>query len=404
MIETMSDLISVSQAEALIAEHMPSFGSELVPLDEAVGRILRQPVLAEHDHPPFDRVMMDGIATHWSKDMSRRLSVAGAQMAGMARQSLPSGDACLEVTTGAILPNGCDCVIPVEQLRRDGGDYLLSDECQPLAGQFIHRQASDCAQGTQLLSPGMRLGPAEMALLAANGVAQVDVAVMPSIAIVSTGDELVNVDAPLGEGQIRRSNDTAVRAMLRLGGFARIAMEHIVDDEAATRERIAELLDRHDVLLLSGGVSMGQRDYVPAALEAQGVRKVFHRIAQKPGKPMWFGIGPRGQAVFALPGNPVSALVCATRYARPALLAAQGMPVPAPEYVVLDTEVDINAMLVSFVPARVQTDAQGRSVAYPVPSKTSGDFSSLPRTHGFIELPSGQGRAPAGTVATFYRW
>jgi molybdopterin molybdotransferase len=181
-------------------------------------------------------------------------------------------------------------------------------------------------------------------------------------------------------------------------------MEHIVDDEAATRERIAELLDRHDVLLLSGGVSMGQRDYVPAALAAQGVRKVFHRIAQKPGKPMWFGIGPRGQAVFALPGNPVSALVCATRYARPALLAAQGIPVSAPEHVVLDSEVDINPTLVSFVPARVQTDASGRSMAYPVPSRTSGDFSSLPRTHGFIELPSGQGKAPAGTVATFYRW
>jgi len=105
-----------------------------------------------------------------------------------------------------------------------------------------------------------------------------------------------------------------------------------------------------------------------------------------------------------LPGNPVSALVCATRYARPALLAAQGIPVSAPEHVVLDSEVDINPTLVSFVPARVQTDASGRSMAYPVPSRTSGDFSSLPRTHGFIELPSGQGKAPAGTVATFYRW
>lgn len=400
----MSELTSVSQAEALIAEHMPSFGSERVPLSAAAGRVLRQAVHAEHDHPPFDRVMMDGIATRWSQPMPRRLHVAGAQMAGMARQSLSPGDTCLEVTTGAMLPDGCDCVIPIEQLQRDGGDYLLSDECQPLAGQFIHRRASDCAQGTLLLSPGMRLGPAEMALLAANGVANVEVAVMPSVAIVSTGDELVNVDEPLGEGQIRRSNDTAVRAALQLDGLARVAMEHIVDDEAATRDRIADLLDRHDVLLLSGGVSMGQRDYVPAALAAQGVRKVLHRIAQKPGKPMWFGIGPRGQVVFALPGNPVSALVCATRYARPALLAAQGMPAPATEHVVLDAEVDINPTLVSFVPARVQTDAQGRLMAYPVPSRTSGDFSSLPRTQGFVELAAGKGKAPAGTVAAFYRW
>jgi molybdopterin molybdotransferase len=243
-----------------------------------------------------------------------------------------------------------------------------------------------------------------MALLAANGVANVEVAMMPSIAIVSTGDELVEVGAPLGEGQIRRSNDSAVRAALRLDGFERVVMEHIVDDEAVTGERIADLLERHDVLLLSGGVSMGQRDYVPAALMGQGVRKVFHRIAQKPGKPMWFGIGPRGQAVFALPGNPVSALVCATRYARPALRAAQGLLAPAPEWVCLDSDVDVNPQLASFMPARVQSDAQGRLMAYPVPSKTSGDFSSLPRTQGFVQLPPGQGKAPAGSVAAFYRW
>jgi molybdopterin molybdotransferase len=404
MIQTMSELTSVSQAEALIAEHMPSFGSERVPLDEAVGRVLRQPVHAEHDHPPFDRVMMDGIAIRWSAAMPRRLRVAGAQMAGMRRQVLPSGNDCLEITTGAMLPEGADGVIPIEQLRRDGEDYVLSDDCAPVAGQFIHRRAADCAQGSLLLSPGMRLGPAEMALLAANGVASVDVAVMPSIAIVSTGDELVEVGAPLGEGQIRRSNDSAVRAALRLDGFARVVMEHIVDDEAVTGERIAHLLERHDVLLLSGGVSMGQRDYVPAALVAQGVRKVFHRIAQKPGKPMWFGVGPRGQAVFALPGNPVSALVCATRYARPALLAAQGLLAPAPEWVCLDSDVDVNTQLASFMPARVQSDAQGRLMAYPVPSKTSGDFSSLPRTQGFVQLPPGQGKAPAGSVAAFYRW
>ncbi|WP_198651467.1 molybdopterin molybdotransferase MoeA [Dyella sp. C11] len=400
----MSELISVSQAEALIAEHMPSFGSGQVSLDDAVGRVLRQSVHAEHDHPPFDRVMMDGIAVRWSEAMPRRLRVAGSQMAGMRRQSLADADACLEVTTGAMLPDGCDCVIPVEQLRRDGDVYLLRDDCRPMAGQFIHRRGSDCTQGTLLLSSGMRLGPAEMALLAANGVAKVEVANTPSMAIVSTGDELVEVDAPLGEGQIRRSNDTAVRAALRLHGFDRVVMEHIADDEAETRVRIAELLERHDVLVLSGGVSMGQRDYVPEALAAQGVRKVLHRIAQKPGKPMWFGLGPRGQVVFALPGNPVSALVCATRYALPALRAAQGESAISPETVCLDGEVDLNPMLVSFVPAHVKTDDQGRLMATPVPSKTSGDFSSLPRTQGFVQLPPGTGKAPSGTVATFWRW
>jgi len=400
----MNDLISVAQAEALIAEHMPTFGSERVSLDAAAGRVLRQAVHAEHDHPPFDRVMMDGIALHVSANTPRRLRIVGAQMAGMQRLSLAGEDTCLEATTGAVLPEGCNAVVPVEQLRRDGDYYVLADDCAPAAGQFIHRRATDCAKGTLLLSPGMRLGPAEMALLAANGVAQVEVAAIPSIAIVSTGDELVDVASPLAEGQIRRSNDTAVRAALWLDGLTRVVTEHIADDEAATRERIARLLETHDVLLLSGGVSMGQRDYVPGALAAEGVRKVFHRIAQKPGKPMWFGVGPRGQAVFALPGNPVSALVCATRYARPALRSAQGVPAPAPEYVCLDSEIDLNPSLASFVPARVQADNQGRAVAYPVPSRTSGDFSSLPRTQGFVQLPPGTGKAPAGTVAMFFRW
>ena len=268
----MSELISVSQAQTLIAEHMPSFGSERVPLERAVGRVLRQTVHAEHDHPPFDRVMMDGIAVHWSARMPRRVRVAGTQMAGMQRQALQGDDTCLEVTTGAVLPEGCNCVIPIEQLQRDGDGYALADDCRPVEGQFIHRRASDCAKGTLLLSPGTRLGPAEMALLAANGVADVEVAAMPSIAIVSTGDELVEVGAPLGEGQIRRSNDSAVRAALLLDGFERVSTTHIVDDEAATRERIAQLLEAHDVLLLSGGVSMGQRDYVPGALAAEGAR------------------------------------------------------------------------------------------------------------------------------------
>jgi molybdopterin molybdotransferase len=400
----MTELISVTQAEALIAEHMPRFGSERVPLDKAAGRVLRQVVRAEHDHPPFDRVMMDGIALRWSDALPRSFALAGAQMAGMARKVLHAGDACIEVTTGAMLPTGCDCVVPVEQLRREGSSYVLIDGYQPAQGQFIHRRGSDCLAGTPLLAPGVRIGPPEAALLAANGVATVEVAAIPSIAIVSTGDELVNVDAALGEGQIRRSNDTAISTALRLDGFDRVTMEHIADDASLTQDKLAQLLERHDVLVLSGGVSMGQRDYVPGALDVLGVRRVFHRIAQKPGKPMWFGIGPRRQAVFALPGNPLSALVCASRYVRQALLTSLGVPASPPEYVCLDAAADTSTMLTCFVPAHVQTDPHGRSVAYPVPSRTSGDFSTLPRTQGVVQLPPGESPAPAGTVVAFYRW
>jgi molybdopterin molybdotransferase len=295
-------------------------------------------------------------------------------------------------------------VIPVEQLRRDAARYRLVDGYQPARGQFVHTRGSDCVTGTLLLEAGMRIGAPEAALLAANGLASIEVGRTPSIAIVSTGDELVAVESPLAEGQIRRSNDIAIATALRLHGFDRVVLEHIADDVAATQDTLGRLLGQYDVLVLSGGVSMGQRDYIPAALDALSVRRVFHRIAQRPGKPMWFGIGPRQQVVFALPGNPMSALVCAIRFVRPALLVAQGMT-PAPmEYVRLEADADINAMLTCFVPAYVQTDSRGWNMAKPVPALTSGDFSALPHTHGIVQLPPGNGCAPAGAVVEFYRW
>jgi molybdopterin molybdotransferase len=400
----MNELISVAEAEALIARHMPSFGGERVALDDATGRILRQPIHAERDQPPFDRVMMDGIALRWSASLPRSFRLSGVQLAGMAAQTLVDEDSCIEVTTGAMLPDGCDCIIPVEQTRRDGDRYVLAEGYQPAHRQFIHTRGSDCGIHALLLDAGIRIGAPEMAVLAANGATDVEVAIVPSVAIVATGDELVDVGAVLGEGQIRRSNDRALAAALRTRGFHRVALSQVADDLDATIATLDALLATHQVLVLSGGVSMGQRDHVPAALDALGVRRVFHRIAQRPGKPMWFGIGPQGQAVFALPGNPVSALVCAIRYVMPALLASMGAVVEPLEHVCLDAAVDINANLTCFVPAHVQHDSSGRALAHPVPSRTSGDFSSLPRTHGFVQLSPGHDMAVAGTAAPFYRW
>ena len=400
----MTDLISVAEAEALIAAHTRSFGVELARLDAAVGRVLRQPIFAERDQPPFDRVMMDGIAVRWADPLAQRFALVGSQMAGMGRQTLADPGGCLEVTTGAIVPAGCDCVIPIEQVRREVERYVLADGCRPAPGQFIHPQGSDCRAGVQVLQAGVRLGAPQMAQLAANGVASVEVGVDPSIAILATGDELVGVDAPFAEGQIRRSNDIAIAAALRGHGFDRIALSHVADDLGATTEALGALLAAHDVVVVSGGVSMGQRDLVPEALGALGVKRVFHRISQRPGKPMWFGVGPDQQLVFALPGNPVSSLVCAVRYVRPALLAAMGLTANQPELVCLDGDIETSAALTCFVPVHVRHDEAGRSLASPVISPTSGDFSSLARTHGVVQLPAGQSRAVAGAVAPLYRW
>jgi molybdopterin molybdotransferase len=401
----MTDMISVAEADAYIAQHMPHLGVIQVSLDHAAGCVLRQPLYAGHDPPPYDRVMRDGIAVRWREPLPRAFVVTGMQMAGMTGLALGENETCIEVATGAVLPQGSDCIIPVEQVRRVGDRYLLGDDCRPVRGQFIHPRGSDCLAGCLLLENGVRLGAPETALLAANGIAQVSVAATPSIAIVSTGDELLPVDAVmLREGSVRRSNDIAIATALRVHGLDHVIREHVADDLAATEAALARLLEAHDVVILSGGVSMGQRDHVPTALTALGVRCVFHRIAQRPGKPMWFGIGPRNQMVFALPGNPVSVLVCAIRYVRPSLLAAQGVMQQLPEQVALADIVGTDDALTRFIPAKLSNDSTGRLLASLVPARTSGDFAALPRTHGVVELPPMGGNLPAGHVVAFHRW
>ncbi len=401
----MSELPSVTEAEAHIRARLPRFGSESVPIDQAAGRVLRQAVHAERDQPPFDRVMMDGIAIALGDGRRREFAVAGRQMAGMSGQRLDDVAHCIEVTTGAMLPAGCDCVVPVEQTRRDGGRVRLADDWQPTARQFVHPRGSDYRGGDQLLSPGVRLRAPELAVLAANGLTEVEVARVPSVAVIATGDELAEVgQQPLGVGQIRRSNDRALAAALRGRGFHDVHLARVPDDLDATIATLHALLASRQVLVLSGGVSVGQRDFVPEALHHLGVERVLHRIAQRPGKPMWFGVGPQGQLVFALPGNPVSALVCAARYLLPSLEQATGLVTGSPERVALAESAGTNAVLTCFVPVRVHHDQAGRALAVPVPAPTSGDFSALPRTDGVVELAPSDGRAPAGTVATLYRW
>jgi molybdopterin molybdotransferase len=395
--------ISVAAAEALIDTHMPRFTSERIPLAQAQGRILRQDIRADRDQPPFDRVMMDGIAIR--HDTSRtRYRVTGTQLAGQSAMTLATGDDCLEVMTGAMLPQGADTVVPIESLHKADGYATLGTNAVNAAGQFVHRRGSDCREGELLLSPGRVLRAPEIAVLATNGIAEVDVARLPSIAVVATGDELVDIDAQPEPWQIRRSNDHGIAAALRDAHFSDVSLHHVADEQEPILRLLKELLQRDDVIVLCGGVSMGQRDYIPGALEALGVKRVFHKIAQRPGKPMWFGIAPGNKPVFALPGNPVSALVCTLRYVLPALRAASGMPSSRPRVVTLATQLITHASLTCFIPVALEDGIDGRLMAQPVPSATSGDFASLVRTDGIIELPPNASPFEAGFTAPFRAW
>ena len=397
-------MLTPAEADAAIAAAIAPLPAEPAPLAACAGRILRDAVRAERDAPPFDRVAMDGIAFASGAAIRRRFRLAGTQAAGAPALSLESEDDCIEVMTGAVLPRGCDTVVPVEQVRTRGGYAELAEGCVAAPWRHVHRRGDDARAGDILLDAGTRLGGPELAIAASAGVAEIPVSRAPRIAVVTTGDELVEPGRPILDHQIRRSNAYGLAAALGLAGFAPSLDLQLPDDADALASSLGAALASHDMLVLSGGVSAGRFDYVPGVLASLGVRKLFHGIAQRPGRPMWFGTDAVGRAVFALPGNPVSVLVCLARYVVPALgrlVGAARRPQPT---AVLARDFAFDRPLTYFLPVALGYDREGRAVAEPRPTGGSGDFVSLAGTDGFVELPPGPANHAAGLAAPFYRW
>jgi molybdopterin molybdotransferase len=290
--------------------------------------------------------------------------------------------------TGAVLPSGCDCVVPVERIRMQDGWVELPPDLTIEPGMNVHTRGLDSRAGERLLGPGVRLGAPELAVLASAGLSHARVRAEPRIMIVTTGDELVEPGLPIEPWQIRRSNAHALRAALATRGFARSAEDHLADDPREMRKRLARHLDTHDVLVLTGGVSMGRFDHVPAVLKELEVRQVLHRVAQRPGKPLWFGISGRGQAVYGLPGNPVSALICLLRYVVPGLLAASGASPASQEEIRLGAAFEVRPPLTFFLPVRLESQTGQGSVAMPQSTHGVGDFVSLLGTRGAMGTAS----------------
>jgi molybdopterin molybdotransferase len=362
--------------------------------------VLREHLFAERDQPPFDRVAMDGIAVVAAAVAAGRRDfwIAGTVAAGAEPVPLPGDDACLEVMTGAMLPPGADAVIPVEQLSLADGRARLAPGTETVSGANVHHRGSDARAGDSALVAGTRLRGPELAIAASAGRGSLGVTRLPRIAIVSTGDELVGPDRPIAPWQIRRSNAHGIAATLAARGYRDLRDLHLEDDPAAIRMALAAQLADRDAIVLSGGVSAGRFDHVPAVLESLGVERVFHKIAQRPGKPFWFGIAPGGQPVFALPGNPVSTLVCLVRYVLPALARLEGAPAPSVLYATLATSHESRHGLTAFLAVD-----QGAGTVTPRPNHGSGDFTSLAGTAGFIELSPGR-RHEAGEAVPFYTW
>jgi molybdenum cofactor synthesis domain len=389
-------MVTVDEASGLILKHLfQSRGTE-VPIESAVGRILAERVTADRDFPPFDRVAMDGIAIRFTEyEKGRReFPIKGVQPAGEPARTLADAEGCLEVMTGAMLPAGTDTVIRYEDISVANGTALVNAE-QVSAHQNIHRRGSDAVLGQILLESGTKISPAEVALFAAVGKSLINVYDFPRTALVSSGDELIAVDEKPDPHQIRRSNVYALQAAMMEMGW-RANMFHFRDDREELIRGMKGVLGNHDVVILSGGVSKGKFDFIPEALESNGVRKLFHQVSQRPGKPLWFGISDEGKTVFALPGNPVSTYMCFYRYIKPWMEQSLGIEADH-RTAILAEDVHVKLPLTYFLQVRVSVES-GRMVAYPTPGGGSGDFSNLKDVTGFLELPPSEGGFRRGEV------
>ena len=393
-------------AQAAIAARIRSQPAETRPLTACLGQTLRQDVYAERDNPPFDRVCMDGIAIR-SDTLNRgvrQYALEATQPAGAPALTLANATGAIEVMTGAMLPGGTDCVIPLEEYDLIEQTVSLKSNALGEPDRNVQRRGSDSRPGVPMLRTGTRLGAPEIAVVASAGLAAVTVSRQPRFMVVSTGDELIEPGQPIAPHQVRRSNVYAVVAALTGQGFEEVRTDHLLDDEQMLRDRLARHLAQSDVLILSGGVSKGKFDFVPKVLKELGVEEVFYQVAQRPGMPMWFGVSTGGCAVFGLPGNPVATLVCLVRYVVPALRFAMGTRHKPSVPIALAAPIQRGRPMASFVPVNVQYDDQGRHLAQPQQPNGSGDFLALAGTDGFVELPPQPTPYPAGFVANLYRW
>jgi molybdopterin molybdotransferase len=397
-------MITPAEAEQLILKAVPRADC---PIAEAHGRVLRAAIRADRDLPPFNRSTMDGYALRSAAvtEGVRKFRIEGVQAAGQPPRVLgPARDACVEIMTGATVPAGADAVVPYEETTHDSATMTITGETTFARGHAVHGQGTDHRAGETIVRPGTRLGGREIAVAAACGYAALAVSRRPAIAVVATGDELVEVGAEVAPHQIRRSNDYALSAALAQAGYPQVDRFHLRDVPAEVEALLRRVLADYDVVLLTGGVSKGKFDLIPAELERQGARKIFHGVAQRPGKPLWFGLGSRQQPIFALPGNPVSAYLCLHRYALPALAAAAGLVRPPPRRVALAAPFAFPPKLARFLPVTLGEGPGGELRATPVPGNTSGDFAGLVGTDGFVELPADQEEFPAGYLAPFWPW
>ncbi len=390
--------IGPDEALRLVVQEAQQLAPRTVPLVQACGLVLAELVAADRDHPPFPRATMDGYAVR-TADAGKTVAVAGEVAAGQ-EPSIPVAEgSCVEIMTGAPCPPGTEAVVEKEQVRREGNRAILPAGIA--LGRHIAPQGSECPAGRTVLRPGTTVTPLAIAVMASFGLEEVRVVPRPTLGIITTGGELARPGGELRLGQIRDSNGPMLAAMacdLGLDLPPHLHAEDRLESILAALEQVRQ----RDIVLLTGGVSVGTYDLVPKALTQYGAEVVFHRVRQKPGKPLLFA-RKRGQLVFGLPGNPLACHFCFHRYVAGAVRQMEGkVPVSDRFPGQLTAPVEPKGSRTYFITARAEHSggAGGAWLVHPLPGVTSADVFASSQANCYVEVPPGAREIPAGqTVA-----
>jgi molybdopterin molybdotransferase len=390
----MADLIAIADARRQVVDAIDPLGSERIPVTDALDRVLAAPVLASTDVPPFPASAMDGYAVQ-AGPRGRELAVIGESRAGTPSERRVEDGEAIRISTGAAIPAGATGVIPQEEVEvRDGAIVLAADVA---AGAHVRPAGEVMPAGTPVVASAVKIGPAELAAAIAAGAGEVTVARRPSTEVLSTGDELREPGEPLAPGEIHNSNGPMLVAMAGRCGALTGVPRLLPDERAATEAGLEEALAGADVVIVSGGVSVGPHDHVKPALSELGVQEHWWGVALQPGKPTWFGTkGDR--LVFGLPGNPVSAAVTFSLFVAPALAVLQGAePTTGLGTAVLGADVPRNPRREQAVRVRLER-RDGATVAIPNGPQGSHVVTSLVGADALALDAAGPGVIAAGTT------
>jgi len=397
----MAGLITIAEAQRLVLERVRPLEAERVPVERAAGRVLAEPAAALVDLPPFASSAMDGFAVRAADAASPPviLPVAARIAAGKpADRPLSPGEA-MAISTGGTVPEGADAVVPLE-LVEDRGETIVLD--RPVeAGMHVRPRGGDIRAGDPVLEPGTRLGPAQVAALAAAGIAELRCTKRPRVGILATGSELRVAGEELGPGQIYESNGLLLAAALQTAGAVPAQLGIVGDEPDELRRAMERALLGFDMLVTSGGASVGPHDLVRSTQAELRAEEVFWGVAVKPGKPVAFSMR-RDHPIFNLPGNPVSVLVTFELFVRPAVEALLGVSDPLPSFRqgVLASSVRRNDQRDEFVRARAERDGE-RVLLEPLRGQESHMIASSGRADALVAVEMGDGELPAGAEVRF---